>query len=68
MSGWGKADGKRNYCVFLCDTEDEAAIVALWMISVTVFASAIPDQLPVCVIWIVTVSVSVVTRFLALDQ
>ena len=28
MSGWGKADGKRNYCVFLCDTEEEATIVA----------------------------------------
>lgn len=28
LSGWGRAEGKRNYCVFLCDTEEEATIVA----------------------------------------
>lgn len=28
MSGWGKAEGKSNYLIFRCETEEEADIVA----------------------------------------
>ena len=27
MSGWGRADGKKNKLIFVCDTMDEAEIV-----------------------------------------